>query len=399
MQKLKRLGAIAVLAVCCGAIFQVGVASASSGFYADEYPAEMVGANSGSWELQSPGGKFQCTGSYSKEEQIKGTVESFTVLPGGTPKCVYDPSGWNIVAYVSTGGCGYSLHPQSKLGANTYSGTLSLGPAGCGPMKISFPEYFSHCVYSFSPQTAEGTVTFENSGGEVNASANASARLTASISGCGSGTASFGYHDSWKLASHAKSGSWIGLHATDKLPNGLFLSGEGAGSRLEAEAYPATYSGAAAKTTTVLNSGVGTFQCTEASYAGSESTASAEAHLVPTYGSCVAWVGPFKINVTAKINGCEYASTITGLPYTGEATLVCPVGQSLEFTGPGCSVTVPPQQLGTTAYENTGSGAQRGVKFTDSGSAVKYSSKGATCGTHSLEDGVFAATATLQGYK
>jgi hypothetical protein len=95
-----------------------------------------------------------------------------------------------------------------------------------------------------------------------------------------------------------------------------------------------------------------------------------------------------------------------GPPYSGTAEIVCAKeGDKVEivpmlFGSPVCHVYIPPQTIGTEAYETVGSGASRYIVATANGEGLEYSPSGGgglcgVVGTH--HDGTFKGEFELSG--
>lgn len=85
----------------------------------------------------------------------------------------------------------------------------------------------------------------------------------------------------------------------------------------------------------------GSATCENASYVGSmNNKTTSEATLTPTYTGCTSTFGT---SVTFDPNGCQFKFTTGG---TKELIhIVCPTGSVMEWTAPGCTITVPPQTI------------------------------------------------------
>jgi len=133
--------------------------------------------------------------------------------------------------------------------------------------------------------------------------------------------------------------------------------------KFKAEKTPTTLSGNQHGAPDVFTTDTGSVSCNEAKYAGEQvGTEVTQVTVTPTYSECTAF-GLF--NVPIDTNGCQYKFTVdtkVGATYEGKVDVVCPAGQVIKVTAPGCTVTVGSQAgLGSITYTNVGAGATREV--------------------------------------
>jgi hypothetical protein len=370
-------------------IVVVGAASASSpGFRSTLYPAYVLGGQTGASVLTTQGASVKCS-----SQNITGTVKAadetptFAVADGS---CSLGPMKMN--------GCGFAFHPGAQ---GTGPGTFDIGPAGCGPITSS-----DNCSVSIPSQTGlAATFTNSEEGGKATVTVQLEASgLKYSRSGCGVGNYSDGsFSGFWQLKSYANSSytSQTGLHVATLSPVGVYVgTKEGGTTKLEGEKYPLTISGAQTKSLTLLMS-AGTVKCKGVSLKDEASGASAEVPFEAEHKECTG----FGQSSTWSMNSCHYVLKVTnsGSPYTGSLGLVCSTeGDAIKINTPAgnCSLTVPPQTVGSVTLENVGAGTGRKVVTVIAGSGLSYTvaGPGVICGTvgaHS--DGKFNGTIELQG--
>jgi hypothetical protein len=361
-------------------------ASASTGgFVSETYPVTYQATNTGTHTFSTTV-PIECTSSTFQAEAEKAS-ETLTAAPsyGG---CAY---GKNSVS-VNMNGCSLTFG-VNETGSQ---GTMSIGPAGCGPIKITG----LGCEQKIGSQSNLSGVTYSNSGSgsseKVNITANVSVAYTSTGFGCGNGSGSGTYSGSWEVSGKSKYGSAVGVHTTGSLPVPIYLNGEGESPHLDAEQFPVTLTSVQDPShKDTFTTGAGILDCTQGTLSGSASAATSTIELTPSYSGCVLRTIFGNISVTIATNGCKYTYGIEGSSsFHGTAQLVCPEGKSLVASGPGCAVTWPAQELGSVTYPIAAGGA---IEFVVSGSKMKYSYKGFTCGSASGESGSFSQDRILRG--
>ena len=119
----------------------------------------------------------------------------------------------------------------------------------------------------------------------------------------------------------------------------------------------------------------GSLSCNEETYtsAATGGTEVTEVSVAPTYSECIAF-GFF--NVPIDVNGCIYRYTVVtkiSQQYEGAKDIICPAGQVIKITAPGCTVTVGSQNaLGTVTFTNIGSGSTRELTIDENMTNIAY---------------------------
>lgn len=382
MLKIKVLGVVTAAAMAVTLIVAAG-AGASPGFMADETPASIQGTAYSEHRLVTNLGTMEC-----ETNNLAGTlvepVHALTVVPSFSGCSLSTGSALTVYP----GECRLSFHVDEVDG----TGTVDIGPAGCGQIKI----VMGGCEQKILPQTALASVSYEN----VGEGSQKAVIIDAQLSGIdyqqngflcgGSGTFTNGiYVGAWQV-----SASPGGFSVVEELPVGVFVAG-GAEPRIDAEKFPITLIGSQnTKGSVALTTDVGTVSCDEASFEGPQSSAAASVPLAGAFAGC--YLTGTGLTVTVNPNGCQYVFEASSSS-AGGLRLQCPSGQAMTVSGPGCTITVPAQQLGSLAYQNQGSAYHRKIEASLSGKGISYSTKGFMCGTAAKVNGSSKGVVTLRG--
>jgi hypothetical protein len=147
--------------------------------------------------------------------------------------------------------------------------------------------------------------------------------------------------------------------------------------------------------TDVFTVNAGTVKCNEATYAGTQSGATATTvKVTPTYSECTAFGF---VSTAIDVNGCTYEfSSDNSNVVIGCAT------NPITVTAFNCWVTVGSQTTnGGITYTNTGAGASRDVDVTVNISGIHYvqhSKSFPGCSSGTRTDGKYTGAATVQGF-
>ena len=114
-------------------------------------------------------------------------------------------------------------------------------------------------------------------------------------------------------------------------------SAASAATEFHAEKAPVTLTGSQHAGEDVFTTDAGTVSCENASYVGSQATATAlTSSATPSYSGCHATFG---LNTTIDVNECKYIFHSD----TKKVDISCPSGKVLAVTAPGCEITVGSQ--------------------------------------------------------
>jgi hypothetical protein len=125
----------------------------------------------------------------------------------------------------------------------------------------------------------------------------------------------------------------------------------------------------------------------------------------PEYGSCK-FNNAIATDVDFTTNECEYVfsnGATAGSTTNGTLNLNCKAGSAgviMIITGTNCVITVPSQDLGTLAIDNTGGpGATRDLTLTGNQTGIHSTETGSECpepGTHT--NGTYVGNVTIKGF-
>ena len=358
---MKSIMSLGFALLTAAALFALpGVASASGGIVADQYPVTLSATPIGDQRLYFEPEGIACNG-----QKFEAGLEhpSTNVVPTSMAddSCTVGPLAMN--------GC--------KLEFNLGSNSIGVGPAGCGPSTITT---LTNCKISINSQTGRpATYTYKNVGSGSSAAVqvhvNASPKVTQS-GNCKAGENVMEYVAEWEVTARNGKAQAVGIKsiASGSLPVGVFMAGdlpenEFGLSRLDAQVFPVNVNGALQPGTefTVLKVPNLTVRCTGGTFSGGKlSVASTEPSLNAEYSGCK---DNNSNSVTVKMNGCHYSFSKLdedgfGSPlYEVETSkITCASGsERVEVLDPGlnCTVKILPQVLDTsiTEFENQGQGS------------------------------------------
>lgn len=374
MKRARILGVAAVMALALTAVAGASSASAS-GFIGQSYPSYFKGAGIGTHSFTTIMGESNCQPGTLTESANSG-FETFAADLSGT-KCQSNAFNMN--------GCKFILHPGAANGA----GTFDIGPAGCGPITTTI----TGCEMKISAQNGLAA-NFQNGGSGSTATVTVTASATglkySTASGCPGGAATYTdgkYSGTWELKNYTNAAytSQQGVRVA-YTPTGLF-SGGGA---VEAESYPAAIVGSQLSSAKPFKftTSAGTTKCTGVQLHNESAAATGEVALDVENTGCLA----FGMTASLEMKSCKYVLVAGGI------SLVCSkLGDGLVINTSGCTVTIPPQSLGSVTYENIGKGISRYVSATASGTGISYTTTGGACGA-SGSNGTFGGPFELKGF-
>jgi hypothetical protein len=407
VKKARTLGLVAVMALALTAIggASTALAGSGSGFVAKSYPGFFVGSTYAGGEhiLNVNAGTIKCP----TPELTAGVGTGFETVSASIESVKCGGAGGTLAA----NGCKLIFHPGTIISGTTFAGTVDIGPSGCGPIVIPI----SACQVQIGAQTGL-TVTYENLGTGSTASVLVKSTFAnmkytqPSGGGCGgSGTFENGsFNGTWQIKNYSNAGhtSQQGVKISPEKAVGLYLAGKKSEEKVnqpkfEASKYPVVIDGNQLSSAQPFKftTAAGNFKCADALLHGEVSSSTAALALKADSTGCKA----FGQSATVTMNSCYYVFGVANAdsPYSGSLTLACNTpGDVVSVTVSNCSVTVPPQTLGTLAYENLGAGNERQVAGSVTGEGLAYSiaGPGTSCGTAgSYVDGKFSGPFDLRG--
>lgn len=375
-----RLGGIGTFIVLALLAIPSFASASTGGFVSNWYPTTEQGTNIGTETFYTTV-PISCTSS-TFTKILEGPSESLVV----TPKyegCKGAGTGLNV----SMNGCTMTF----KVSESGTSGTVTIGGAGCGGIRITG----LGCEQWIASQTTIATYANESQTFRISGIGNLS--YTSSGWACGNGSGSRPYQGEWQVSGKAAYGETAVVQTTGALPVPIYLiNNEGTG-QLSAAQFPVTLTSTQETSKKdVLKGDYGRVECEEGTLSGSAAAPTSTIELAPSYSGCQFYTIFGNISASVNPNGCKFTYGVSGIgPFSGTANLVCPAGKSYVVSGPGCSVTVPPQQLGSVSYPISAGGA---IEFVLTPAKIKYSYTGFTCGSGSnLENGTFSQDRILRG--
>ena len=387
MKRIRNLGLIAVMALALTAT--AGVASAfGSAFEAPEGAVELKGKAQTIQRFVVNGGQeFKCGGSFT-DSTTQATSETLTTNSLAFQNC-------NVGNEVKTNGCQLTFDPKAESSPGTFEGAFAIGPPSCGPMTVT---YAGSCNVTISPTTGK-KATFTNSG--VGAEREVKIALVAEgltyTNSCGGGGSNGVYEGTWEMEGY-NGGKRRAIKVSPSFEPGPGIHVES--GAFAAEGYPRPITGTQSPQLVLTTPG-GEVKCT-GTLGGKLTSAASALPLTTAFSSCTA----FGLSATVAMKSCGYTLQVAagGPPFTGTASIACSKeGDEIAVTPmmfgfPVCTMTVPPQALGSVGYENLGSGKTEHVLAKISGSGIKYQGSSSVCnsaGWHT--DGTFKGGIDLVG--
>lgn len=303
------------------------------------------------------------------------------------------PKGCSYGQVTMNNNCYFAFYPGSSTGIETFAGTASLGPAGCGGLTVTdWP-----CKYTMIPQEGfNATYTNMGSGKEAYVIAKIAANGVGFTRGTFGSPGECGkegevvYHGSFSIAWKIQ-GTYAGTSVNFKVDpslgegyfpegvEGLYIAGKESKNEFEQPVFEAE------NQRTILASQVGwmeleeehldgSTECETVKMSGDLSGHTSELSLLPQLEGCHSWDGVSEV----EPNGCHTVFHVnnSGPPYTGNLDLTCPAGHELEITSYnlGCTERYPEQWLGAVKYKGEGSGTSHSLVATiTSSGGIRYS--------------------------
>jgi RHS repeat-associated protein len=281
-------------------------ASATVKIEAPAYPAQISAASS-ELTLNTSPGATTCNWSLSGG-QISEAANLVSFAPAGT--C----SAFGSSKAIESNGC--------KIEANTDWRAFSIGPNGCGPIKITS---FNCEIWLPSQHGLEASYSNVMEGGNAKIKFEPTTQRLRYEEKCGSQPKEYSENG-------ALSGTW-----TLTSPSGLGLEGS-SGIQFAAERYPVTYLATQyQEEPLVFGLGGSKASCQLARLSGSVSGPGSPA-LSPTFSEC----SGFGFSATFTPNGCTFVYHVTGAT-NNKQDITCPAGQSIVIKAGTCTVSIGAQ--------------------------------------------------------
>lgn len=407
---MRRLWICAVAAFALSALANASPAAASPpGFLAGAggeyaYPATLESEATGSASesrLHLGGLHMNCTPYPSSDVQAS---PSSTLTISGGAKC----SGPNGTASTYLNGCSWTLHPTSEQWEYLSSGTVSIGPPGCGPIELK-DLISQYCTISLDPESAfSGTAGFHNEGGTVDVNVElAGIQWTGSGGGCAENEGSADWTQHLSVGSVDELEEPTSLELVPALPGGVYLTGEEAEEESEQPRFEAEYSPQAlvGGGFELFQTSAGKFFCKQGAMWG-DLAAGAEVALNYEPGECRATALEFPM--TVEVNSCHYVLHLlnAGPPYEGSFGVACDEeGDAIEYSAFSkgsllCRASVGAQQgIEGISLSNSGEGFNRKIGAEAAVEGIEYEYTGGSLCTEEevRSDGEISGETTLTG--
>lgn len=372
------------------------VATAESGFEADEYPAFVEGDPGATAQYFSLGGyTYTCGGSLLQAE-LYAPVETLLTEVGSSTCGLFSYKG-----PMEMNGCRYELHPETE--------TFDIGPPGCGPIKLAIKA----CEASIPAQTGlAASYSNTGSGAESTVIVKAEASGVKYTQGwdvlCGESTGSNGvYTAQWELGAINEVGEQNGLRVED-FAVGVELAGEESEvpaeqPQVEAEAYPVRLLGEQVKSSewTFDKAGL-TCKSIEMWANLTQDTSSFASDF--SGEDCTAVYGS-KAGVNMNSCSYEYHVANSGPPYEGSMDVDCVnPGDAVEISTFPCTIKIPAQEglngidLGN-AGEGTNAKVTMDLAIEDAEYTIEKNNFLCPYAAGSFTDGEFFGELTWRGLK
>lgn len=385
MRLLKKTGFVALLALTLAAT--IGAASASAyviGIPPIGYPANVTGEDSSNSSIYIHGKTLSC----NSPAFSASLSESVSVLATSTTKdgaCKFSEGSQPAL---KMNGCHFSFDPNEETGTGKFTGTFSVGPAGCGPVKLEGVNY--PCKDSLEAASWGGSATFEDTGeGFSIEAADSAINYTYEGLACGGkGSDTAQYTGKWSVSATNAAGELANLDVAPR--PAIRLAGgpeEKEPAKLQADSYPQPV---------VSNGSTFTFTssfpvtCATTRVTGTLAEATSQLNLAPSYGTCTAKLGETTAPATVTMNGCSYALSVQNVfPYagtlgvgcTGESPIEFKVYSNSEMKTVICKVKVAAQAgKESVGLENWTSEADEGVSASVAAQGLAYERTGILCG-------------------
>jgi hypothetical protein len=374
-------------------------ATASTGFEAESYPAALnsdatsIALISGETAFSCNNKGFSATLSRPSETVFTSAVNDYTCNGSGATN-------------LQMNGCNFAIQPGESGQENT--GSFSIGPPGCGPVKLKSG---SATCLEIQPQVAPAstyTTLNEGSGSKQHVDLTISAEGIQAkgfgICGANAGTFEWPWYQTMSVKGVDGSGNPIGVSFTEELEE------EAHTPTIEASSYPTAIAGGGLDT---VVTDAGTIECGEAAgEEGGETTLEGELTSAgdqldlseTNTGLCITTMFESELLVSMVMNSCHYVLGVqnAGPPYSGTWGVACEKeGDAIEFKPYVLGkfrkcIKISPQE-GLTGLDLSNAGGW-GVGVDAEIGSVKYSQVGMCAGSEEAHsNGVISGQTTLLG--
>jgi hypothetical protein len=403
---------VTIIAVAVALILTAafGSASASASAFVTDEPASITGTSTETTVLTMAPYSFACFPTGLGGSIGNPTMELSVEVEAGTCQ---GPMGKGPL---EMNGCGFTFHPGAETATDQFSGTLDIGPPGCGPIEMVGADAW--CGTRVIPaQTGLSKATFDNEGSGSEAVVGVTLKAYFKYEPtkkCSGGTGV--WSGSWELSAENKQNEPIGIRVDQ---TGIFMSGEESESeeeqpRFDAEVDPEStvvslFGSEDPEGTHTFTRDKRSFSCTDVNYEGR--MVLGFLLLDTEYNECTSKASGSVVEVKPA---CPYLFNVfnVGPPYTGGITTGCGGESELviklwlskiskeEGKEPTCMYEFEQQELVPgVGYSTVGEGNERGINI-DLGveELVSTRTKGSTllCGA-AVANTTYTGSATVFG--
>lgn len=408
---MKRIFRLALMSAAILAFSGVAGATTAgaSGFAFGQYEANVYGTAWGPKVVFAGGSSFSCSGGASFVALVENASSTLTPYYANE-----DPSGCkranlNTSVQWKMNGCKFIHHTGEAAAEAKYKGSLEIGPAGCGPMKVEEQS----CTKLFAPQTSSGGMTYSTNGStpkSITIGAQVILNYTVEKEGWECHPSYVTMSEEWQVKAYNVAG--VPVAAEVIAPFGFSVVGEAS----ESEALQPRFSveenaisgdpleGTSAAKQVLTLKGGRKVECDVVLHGEGSNTN--QVALAPSFGNCSSTLAGITKPATVDANSCDYALGVSnaGPPYVGTLGVQCGGSDKIEVTvleggSTLCSYTIAPQSgLEGVGFANFGEGSGSGVTASlnvKTLSVTKVSGGSLLCG--SSGNATYAGSSSLVG--
>jgi hypothetical protein len=388
-------GAVLIVLATAALAAIPATAAASGGFVADSYPATVQGSQVGIGGL--------AVGSHSAECSSMSFGASLNhPSPGAGTSSVKDPTCKN--GSLEMKGCQFEFHPGS--------GTVGIGPSGCGPVRASIASCSG--VPMYVPAQGGIATKYENTGsgseaGVIVTVSDSDVEYTTTNNPC-NGTGTFkdlAVALTFKITATDAGKKAIGISVVSgDVPIGLSLAGgpEAGEPRLTAPEYPVHVTGERFHVGEENNGQITLWEIPGKKMSCDVAQLDGGVFSGPAYGGFSLNAGYSKcslnsgsVSATVSMNSCHYLYSnleqVVKDEYKGVSSIVCSGSDVIKIAMTACTLEIPGQTLSgplslINLFDGGGFSAwDAEVAALMSGTGVKYTISGGFCSLFGLKKG------------
>jgi hypothetical protein len=347
--------------------------------YSKGYPVTYKAVQWNSLRFDALGIEVSCE---LPDMKAEGSEEVGNLAMGGEGNC-YFPGGWNPPLELN--GCQFEFSPGHPGEWESHP-EFSIGPPGCGPVKI--PSNYG-CSFDLEPGTGYELSLYNEEEEKPSATVFANARAAnLKYQFCGNPHEGGELTGDWKI--HAENSINVPVNVTTaQITTHQNEPQATHAPQLEAETYPASLKGAGLNSFTTE---AGTFECASPVIQSTLSAPVTEFSLGASYGECNATIGGTNFKASLTMNGCHYQlrARNAGPPFYGAWGVACSSESELielKVWAVGkyrkCVNIFPQQDPDWISLQNSEAGMKRNVSTQAHITGIKYEQVG-LCGSNEV---------------